>query len=311
MIHCGTWLVLTVALSMGFSASVRSFPNYDYGGKSHEQFLTDAIERSSPGNARLLAELFGGLDLGISFGDSDAQAVISVGGAATRCQHQSPCYDTKCKLCYDPLLRIHGRCGGASYFTCRGTLPKACLPYSCTARTARSNLDPLNSQEKTAVFVKKFPRYQDPFCLGKVEKARSLSGDDFRKLNATIASGNHLPHPRDSDEDGPDPSWVMPVPDAITPCQGFDICLDLRCGSTYDPYLGAHVSGGKMTYYDCEVSLPDECRPLRCTDTNVKELFYPELIGKADIPKMASDPNDSPLMVRNFPPLNDGQRNCV
>ena len=106
------------------------------GGKCHSEFLTDAIERSSPGNARLLAELFGGLELGFNLGGSGTQAVISVGGAATRCQHQSPCYDAKCGLCYDPLLRVHGRCGGASYFTCRGTLPKACLPYKCTARVS-------------------------------------------------------------------------------------------------------------------------------------------------------------------------------
>jgi hypothetical protein len=61
-----------------------------------------------------------------------AQAVVSVGGAATKCQHQSPCFDTRCQSCYDPLLRIHGLCGGASYFTCKGTLPKICLPLICT-----------------------------------------------------------------------------------------------------------------------------------------------------------------------------------
>jgi len=69
------------------------------------------------------------------------KAVISVGGAATKCQHQSPCFDAKCNACYDPLLRIHGICGGASYFTCRGTLPKVCLPYICTYKV-RLDLKP-------------------------------------------------------------------------------------------------------------------------------------------------------------------------
>ena len=102
------------------------------GGKTKTQFLQRAIERSTPSNARLLAELFGGLELGLDLGADGAQAIISVGGAATRCQHQSPCFDMTCNLCYDPLIRIHGKCGGASYFTCRGTLPNACLPYTCT-----------------------------------------------------------------------------------------------------------------------------------------------------------------------------------
>ena len=107
------------------------------GGKTHSQFLQRAIERSTPSNARLLAELFGGLELGLDLGADGAQAIISVGGAATRCQHQSPCFDMQCNLCYDPLLRIHGKCGGASYFTCRGTLPSACLPYTCTTRVSK------------------------------------------------------------------------------------------------------------------------------------------------------------------------------
>ena len=107
-------------------ATVRSFPNYDYGtynsnldshlqanlqmitfelagGKEHNQFLTDVLKRGSPEANRLLAELFGGLELGLEF--SDKQAIIIVGGATTRCQHQSPCYDSTCKACYDPLLR--------------------------------------------------------------------------------------------------------------------------------------------------------------------------------------------------------------
>ena len=48
----------------------------------------------------------------MDLGADGAQAIISVGGAATRCQHQSPCFDMTCNLCYDPLLRIHGTCGG-------------------------------------------------------------------------------------------------------------------------------------------------------------------------------------------------------
>lgn len=103
---------------------------FQLGGLQHEKFIQDALARSSPGSARLLAELFGGLELGLEFKDS--QAIITVGGAATVCQHQSPCYDPTCKACYDPLLRIHGKCGGASYFTCRGSLPSPCLPYTCT-----------------------------------------------------------------------------------------------------------------------------------------------------------------------------------
>ena len=73
------------------------------GGKEHNQFLTDVLKRGSPEANRLLAELFGGLELGLEF--SDKQAIIIVGGATTRCQHQSPCYDSTCKACYDPLLR--------------------------------------------------------------------------------------------------------------------------------------------------------------------------------------------------------------
>lgn len=140
---------------------------YFSGGQSIQQFLTEALQRSSPSNVRLLAELFGGLELGLDLAGGTQAVhkpenetflskksnfsylsytledttkyrlvfqVISVGGASTKCQYQSPCYDSYCKLCYDPLLRIHGLCGDASYFTCRGTLPKGCLPFSCTAR---------------------------------------------------------------------------------------------------------------------------------------------------------------------------------
>ena len=58
------------------------------GGQKHEKFIEEALGRSSPGSARLLAELFGGFELGLEY--SDSQAIITVGGAATRCQHQSP-----------------------------------------------------------------------------------------------------------------------------------------------------------------------------------------------------------------------------
>ena len=68
--------------------------------------------------------------------------------------------------------------------------------------------------------------------------------------------------------------WVLSVPDSVTPCQGYDMCLDLRCGSCYDPYLGAHTSCGKLTYYDCNVNLPRECQPMRCTETNIHEVMY-------------------------------------
>jgi len=39
------------------------------GGKTQQEFLQEAIERSSPGNARFLAELFGGLELNLELQD--------------------------------------------------------------------------------------------------------------------------------------------------------------------------------------------------------------------------------------------------
>lgn len=199
-----------------------------------------------------MAELFGGLELGFEFKDS--QAIITVGGAATRCQHQSPCYDNNCKACYDPLLRIHGKCGGASYFTCRGSLPKPCMPHTCTY---------MSEVNDEAIFLKKFPRYEDTFCLGIEEKSRSL------KINSTELEANNS-----VEEDSQDPEWVMPVPDAVTPCKGYDTCIDMQCGKCYDPYLGTHTTCGKMTYFDCNVSLPNECRPLKCTDSDVNEVIH-------------------------------------
>ena len=46
--------------------------------------------------------------------------------------------------------------------------------------------------EKT-VLVKKFPRFEDPFCLGKQEKARSLRlNDDDGSLNDGITSQDEV-----------------------------------------------------------------------------------------------------------------------
>ena len=69
-----------------------------------------------------------------------------------------------------------------------------------------------------------------------------------------------------------DPEWVMPVPDAVTPCKGYDTCIHMDCAKCYDPYLGSHTTCGKMTYYDCNRSLPSMCRPVKCTDSDVREV---------------------------------------
>ena len=37
------------------------------GGQQHEKFIEEALGRSSPGSARLLAELFGGFELGLEY----------------------------------------------------------------------------------------------------------------------------------------------------------------------------------------------------------------------------------------------------
>ena len=70
-----------------------------------------------------------------------------------------------------------------------------------------------------------------------------------------------------------DPEWVMPVPDAVTPCKGYDTCIHMDCAKCYDPYLGSHTTCGKMTYYDCNRSLPSMCRPVKCTDSDVREVI--------------------------------------
>ncbi len=89
-------------------------------------------------------------------------------------------------------------------------------------------------------------------------------------------------HPLDADEDNAALQFsdrmfqlqqhVINAPAAVTPCQSFDMCLDLRCGRCYDAYLGAHTTCGAMTYYDCAVNLPKECRPMKCTDTDLEEV---------------------------------------
>jgi hypothetical protein len=90
--------------------------------------------------------------------------------------------------------------------------------------------------------------------------------------NNTGIDNQVLPPSADLENELETPNWVMDVPDAVTPCQGYDVCLDLRCGSCYDSYLGAHTSCGKMTYFDCTSSLPSECQPMRCTETNINEV---------------------------------------
>ena len=52
------------------------------GGKEHNQFINEVLNRGSSEANRLLAELIGGLELGLEF--SDKQAIILVGGATTR-----------------------------------------------------------------------------------------------------------------------------------------------------------------------------------------------------------------------------------
>ena len=61
----------------------------------------------------------------------------------------------------------------------------------------------------------------------------------------------------------------MPVQDAVTQCKGYDTCIDWKCNKCYDPYLGTHTTCGKLTYYNCTLSLPSECHPIKCSDMNV------------------------------------------
>ena len=63
------------------------------------------------------------------------------------------------------------------------------------------------------IFVKKFPRFEDTYCLGIDEKARSLNFEDFSRSNNDSERG--IQSVQDHD-----PEWVMPVQDAVTPCKG-------------------------------------------------------------------------------------------
>ena len=131
------------------------------------------------------------------------------------------------------------------------------------------------------MFVKKFPRFEDPFCLGIGEKARSLEHRSVveQRSPSSSAAANETTEPDL-------PEWALSVPDGVTACQGYDLCLDLRCGTCYDAYLGAHATCGKLTYYDCNLHLPRECQPMRCTETNIHEVK----VGRA------------PLLPVYFPP---------
>ncbi|XP_040569159.1 uncharacterized protein [Lepeophtheirus salmonis] len=312
------FLILYLLLAIKTSLA-RTIPSFDFGDKSREEFLRSAIERSSPGNARLLAELFGGLELGINLG-GETKAVISVGGAATRCQHQSPCFDVACGLCYDPLLRIHGRCGGASYYTCRGTLPQYCVPFSCTAtpdgRSARQNSESKNDGKdaygQSKVFVKTFPKGMGAQGVGCRQKQKVEDPGNFeynsqnQGINARAAPRKGKPKdvsalPK-SDLDEPKmPSWALIVPEPVTSCQGDDICVDLRCGRCYDPYLGTHTHCGKMTYFDCATSLHEECQPIRCTDVDIDDIFTDQV---------SEGKEADTLMVRSFSPMKDTPSKC-
>ena len=63
------------------------------------------------------------------------------------------------------------------------------------------------------IFVKKFPRFEDTYCLGIDEKARSLNFDDLSRSNNDSERGVQPVQDHD-------PEWVMPVQDAVTPCKG-------------------------------------------------------------------------------------------
>ena len=119
-----------------------------------------------------------------------------------------------------------------------------------TSRTGKS----INDE---AVFVKKFSRYDDIFCIPE-ESPKNFSSTALTEFD----ENNNLD----------DPDWVMPVSDAVTQCKGYDTCVHMTCGSCYDPYLGAHTTCGKMSYFDCDVSLPEVCRPMKCTDSIISDV---------------------------------------
>ena len=76
------------------------------------------------------------------------------------------------------------------------------------------------SYNDEAVFVKKFPRFEDPFCLGIEEKSRSLKIGNDLPLNMNMTSKDELFEFATNSRSEEDPEWVMPVPDAVTPCKG-------------------------------------------------------------------------------------------
>ena len=48
------------------------------------------------------------------------------------------------------------------------------------------------------------------------------------------------------------------------------MCLDMACAQCWDPYLGSHTSCGEVSYFNCaDADLPEECKPFRCTDTDI------------------------------------------
>ena len=47
------------------------------GGQQHEKFIEEALGRSSPGSARLLAELFGGFELGLEYRYSSTNMIFT------------------------------------------------------------------------------------------------------------------------------------------------------------------------------------------------------------------------------------------
>ncbi len=83
---------------------------------------------------------------------------------------------------------------------------------------ARSDSGMEFETDEKAVFVKKFPRWEDPFCLGIEEKARSLPLISTREENSRKNETENMLEPLVDDID---PDWVIKVPDAVTPCQGY------------------------------------------------------------------------------------------
>jgi len=281
-------IVLCFVGTVSNSPTEHSLGQVDNSLGGQESFLKSVIERSSPANARLVAELFHGLDLGHS-----PNTVVRVGGAATLCHHQSPCYDPTCDLCYDPLLQQHGLCGGGSYYTCQGSLPQVCLPQGegeerCQNSPGIYGRSPRNqySLEREPVLVKQFSRHMDYFCLGQNRQKR-LSTD----VNQSLL-----------------PEGVLEVGAAVSVCQKYDKCLDLSCAhrpvACYDAYIGGHVACGDLSHFQCKELLPRDCLPVRCTETSVKQIF------KEGENEEETLERSRPLLVRSFPPIADRFKVC-